>query len=179
MAADPTDRQETPRARGHDGPYAAPLRAPARAVPEEWIDYNGHMNVAYYAIAFDQAVDHFIEEELGLGESYAATHRQGPYVLQSTICYLGELLEGDAFTVEAQLVDCDAKRVHLMMEMRNAAGGRAATSEQLIMNVDLEARRGAPFPDWAQTRLARMLADHSALPRAAEMGQRIGIRRKG
>jgi len=31
---------------GHDAPYDAPVVMPERAVPPEWIDYNGHMNVA-------------------------------------------------------------------------------------------------------------------------------------
>ena len=35
---------------GHvnDDYEAAPIRTRARKVPPEWIDYNGHMNVAYY-----------------------------------------------------------------------------------------------------------------------------------
>ncbi len=164
---------------GHDGPYAAPLKSPARRVPKDWIDYNGHMNVAYYTMAFDQAVDHFLEAELGIGESFAAEARQGPYALQSNICYLGELLEGTEFTVDAQLVDYDAKRLHLMLEMRDAEGTLAATCEEMLMNVDLEARRSTAYPDWAQARAARMAADHAHLPRPSQMGQRIGIRRKG
>jgi len=39
-------------------------------VKPEWIDYNGHMNVAYYVLAFDHAIDDFYGR-LGLGEAYA------------------------------------------------------------------------------------------------------------
>ncbi|QHQ34062.1 thioesterase family protein [Algicella marina] len=164
---------------GHDGPYAAPVVVPERAVPADWIDYNGHMNVAYYTMAFDKAVDAMLETELGVGEAHVAAAGQGPYALQSMICYLGELLEGELFSIAVQLVDCDAKRLHLMLEMRKRDGTLAATCEQMLMNVDLTTRRSTPYPDWALARMQRMLADHGGLDRPAQMGQKIGIRRKG
>jgi len=34
-----------------------PVVSPLRTVPAEWIDYNGHMNVGYYSLAFDKGVD--------------------------------------------------------------------------------------------------------------------------
>ena len=84
---------------GHDAPYAAPVDLPPRAVPAEWIDYNGHMNVAYYVMAMDQALDVFLQDELGIGEEHAARVRQVPYALQAHIHYLGEMLEGESFVV--------------------------------------------------------------------------------
>ena len=39
----------------NDDYEAAPIRTRARRVPAEWIDYNCHMNVAYYTMAFDNA----------------------------------------------------------------------------------------------------------------------------
>lgn len=164
---------------GHDGPYPVPLEAAQRRVPGEWIDYNGHMNVAYYTMAFDQAVDAFLEAHLGLGPAHVAAAGEGPYVLQSSVCYLDELLEGQSFAIEALLVDADEKRLHLMLVMRGEGGHVAATSEQLLTNVDLTARRACPYPDWAQKRIARLLRDHADAPRPSEMGRPLGIRRKG
>ena len=37
---------------------AAPFASHAEPVRPEWIDYNGHMNVAYYVVAFDNATEH-------------------------------------------------------------------------------------------------------------------------
>ena len=42
-------------------------------VDSEWIDYNGHMNVAYYHLAFDRATERLLER-IGLGEEYRRTH---------------------------------------------------------------------------------------------------------
>ncbi len=162
---------------GHDAPYNAPVTLPTREVPAEWIDYNGHMNVAYYIMAIDQALDLFLEDELGIGEAHAARVRQGPYALQSHVQFLGELLEGAQFSVAVRLVDCDAKRMHLFIEL-HSDGGLAATCEQMLMNVDLETRRSTPYPDWAQARMSAMLEAHSKLERPAQLGASIGIRRK-
>lgn len=164
---------------GHNAPYDAPVVLPERAVPPDWIDYNGHMNVAYYIMAIDQALDRFLEDELGIGELHAARVRQGPYALQSNVQYLGELLEGEKFTVAVRLIDCDAKRIHMFIELFSETGDLAATCEQMLMNVDLETRRSTPYPDWAQKRLHAMLAEHSKLERPAQLGASIGIRRKG
>ncbi|MHA1127698.1 MAG: thioesterase family protein [Alphaproteobacteria bacterium] len=163
---------------GHNGPYAAPNILPARQVPAEWIDYNGHMNVAYYTMAFDQAMDVFLEHELGIGEAHAARVRQGPYALQANFQYLGEILEGESFTITVRLIDCDEKRMHLFVEMLNTNGDLAATGEHLLMNVDLVARRSIPYPDWAQKRMSDMLASHAKLEKPRQLGATIGIRRK-
>jgi len=39
----------------------------------EWIDINDHMNVAYYLLAFDRAVD-VLWSQFGLDEDYVRTH---------------------------------------------------------------------------------------------------------
>jgi hypothetical protein len=48
----------------------APLLPHNDTVRSEWIDFNGHMNVAYYVLAFDRATDRLLKH-LGLGEEYA------------------------------------------------------------------------------------------------------------
>ena len=52
-------------------------------VDEDWIDYNGHMNVAYYTLAFDKALDDFLETNLKIGPSFVKKEKQGPYSLQA------------------------------------------------------------------------------------------------
>jgi len=166
--------------KGHDAPYQAPVELAEREIPAAWIDYNGHMNVAYYTMAFDQALDDFLENELGIGETHAAEMRQGPYALQSHIHYLGEMLEGERFSARVRLIDFDAKRMHVFVELVNSDGARlAATCEQMLMNVGVVPRRSTPYPDWAQARMQDMLAAHEKLERPAQLGAPLGIRRKG
>ncbi len=165
---------------GIDGPYAAPLKIPGETVLSDWIDYNGHMNVTYYLLSFDHAVDRFLGDILGVGEAFTSVAGQGSYALQSNIHYLGELLEGTAFDFSLLLIDCDAKRMHMMVEMNNLNTGTvAATCEQLLMNVDLTTRRSTPYPDWAQARMALMRANHADAPRPPQFAQPLGLRRRG
>ncbi len=158
---------------------AAPIRTRPRRVESGWIDYNGHMNVAYYTLAFDRSLDEIFDETLGIGEQMVREARMGPMALQTQIHYLAELLEGDAFACDFQLLDADHKRIHFFVTMINlGTGAAAATYESLTVNVDLEARRSAPFPDRARARIARLLDAHSALPRPRLAGNPLGIRRK-
>lgn len=169
-----TDRPLT----GHDGPYPAPAVAANRTVQPDWIDYNGHMNVGYYGIAFDKGLDVVFSDMLGVGEEFVEASGNGPYVLQSHMHFLAELLEGETFSVRFRLLDHDHKRLHFFAEMvSDRSGALCATQEILIMNVDHATGRSAPYPDWAQRRFARMLSDHAGLPPAPQIGAPIGIRR--
>ncbi|MSU90556.1 thioesterase [Rhodobacteraceae bacterium 2CG4] len=164
---------------GHDGPYAAPLRIEGGTVASGWLDYNGHMNVAWYGHAFDRAVERILARELGLGEGRARAERQGLYALQASFHYLAELRLGERFDFAGLLIDCDAKRLHLMLEMRKPDATVAATCEQILMNVDLSTRRPAPWPDAALARLARMRRAHADVPRPAQFARPLGLRRGG
>ncbi|MEM1382276.1 MAG: thioesterase family protein [Pseudomonadota bacterium] len=160
---------------------AAPqlIRTATQRVEPGWIDYNGHMNVAYYTMAFDRALDE-VYEALGIGETAAREARQGPMALQSQIFYLAELVEGEAFHGLFQLLDADTKRVHIFCALiRERDEARAATYESLSINVDLAARRASPYPPQAQARIDAMLAGHCTLSRPEEAGRTIGIRRRG
>ncbi|MEM7506283.1 MAG: thioesterase family protein [Pseudomonadota bacterium] len=157
----------------------APIRTRNQTVPAAWIDYNGHMNVAYYTMAFDLALDEIFDEVLGIGEEQAKTLRMGPMALQSQTHYLAELKEGEGFYSLFQLLDADQKRIHFFSTMiHEATGQEAATYESLSMNVDLEARRSAPYPAEALARVEALKAAHTGLPRPARAGAVIGIRRK-
>lgn len=151
------------------------LTRPERVLPE-WIDYNGHMNVAYYTLAFDRALDQLFDGPLDLGAAYVRRCNMGPMALQTHIHYLGELREGAEYRVAVQAVDADAKRLHLFAQMLSEER-IAATYEVLTMNVDLTTRRAAPYPAPEAARVQALLAAHAGLPRPAQLGAPLGIRR--
>ncbi len=163
---------------GHDGPYPAPVEIASRPVLAEWIDYNGHMNVACYGIAFDQASDVLLSQHLGIGVEHVVASGQGPYVLQSHHHYLREMHQDEMFRVRYRLIDHDTRRLHLFGDMvSEKTGCVCATQETLVMNVDHRSGRSAAYPDWAVDRFARMKADHAALAVPAQMAAPLGIRR--
>ena len=145
-------------------------------VKPEWIDHNGHMNVAYFVLAFDEATD-AAYERWGIGMDYPRTSGCSVFTLGINVDYLGELFEGDAIRVETTLVDYDAKRIHYFHRMIDVGKGtRVATNECLCMNVDLAARKSAPFPDEVAGTLARFAARAGATPPQG-FGRTLGIRR--
>ena len=93
------------------------LRTHTQTVLPDWIDYNGHMNVAFYTKAFDTAFDEVLEDYFGIGVTFVERSCLGPMSLQSNFFYLEELLEGEKFYVNAFLVDCDAKRMHFFVRL--------------------------------------------------------------
>ena len=93
--------------KGYDGPYDTPIILPEKQVIEDWIDYNGHMNVAFYTLAFDKSLDIFLEDTLGIGETHALVNKQGPFVLQAHYHYLNEMSLDEKFNVRLLVVNCD------------------------------------------------------------------------
>ncbi|PVB61645.1 thioesterase family protein [Labrenzia sp. 011] len=154
---------------------AKPLQSAVMTVRDDWIDYNGHLNMAYYNVLFDTALDQ-IFEQLGLGPDYVKARNASYFTAEVHVCYVRELEAGMPVSVSLQLIGCDAKRAHIFQELRHAEEGwLSATSEQMSLHVDLNTRKVAPWPEDIQARLAALLRDHSALPRPERAGRRIEI----
>ncbi len=157
--------------------HPAPLIAPEQRVLPEWIDYNGHMNVAYYVLAFDIAVDVYLEA-IDFGEAYKNAGTGTSFALQSNVRYLGELKEGDPIKITCQLLDFNHKCTHYFMQMYHATEGYlAATAEQVNVHIGLPERRSTPLPDHIIANLESMLESHSKLGTPEGAGAAIGIRR--
>jgi len=154
---------------------SAPIVCPEKSVQEAWIDYNGHMNMAFYNLVFDQCLD-FVFDELGIGAEYIKTQGGSCFTREIHVNYLAELSLGDPIRVTFQLLDWDAKRLHYFEEMYHAGEDYlAATSEQLALHVDMHSRRTAPFPDEIQSRLAELMKAHRDLAVPEQVGHVIGI----
>lgn len=155
-----------------------PLHLLDMAVDPAWIDYNEHMNVGYYVVAFDRATDELIDR-VGMDASYRAASGCTVFVLETHLNLLRELRLGDAMAVDVQVIDCDAKRIHYFMTMRrHGDDGPAATTEIMLMHVDLASGRAQPMPHAVRQAVASLHDAHRALAPPAQLGSRIGIRRR-
>jgi acyl-CoA thioester hydrolase len=144
-------------------------------IPSEWTDRNGHMNVAYYVLAFDRATDAFYNT-LGIGWSYLDRTARSLFTLAMNVDYLGEVFAGDSVRIVSRLIDCDHKRIHYFHEMHNATKPcLVATNELLAIHVDMTTRRSEPFPSDKQTLLAEAKAAQAALPLSPRIGRTIKI----
>jgi acyl-CoA thioester hydrolase len=157
---------------------AAPFDRHRATVLKEWIDWNGHMNVGYYIVAFDKATDTFCNQ-FGVGWEYTQRKIGMTFVLEAHATYDREVKEGDPLRITTQILDLDAKRCHFIHAMYHADEGfLAATNELMLMNIDYESRRTAPWPAETLRRLELMAEAHARLPRPKQAGRVIGIRRK-
>lgn len=152
-----------------------PIVCPTRRVERAWIDYNGHMNMAFYNLVFDQALDS-VFDRLGIGAEYVRSRHASVFTAEIHVHYLDELTLDDPLRVTFQLLDWDEKRIHYYEEMHHAERGYlAATSEQIGLHVDMQTRRATPFPRDIEARLADLMAQHAALPVPERVGHVIGI----
>ncbi len=142
----------------------------------EWIDYNGHLNMAYYSVLFDRAGDEAFAA-LGLGPDYARTRRHTTYTGEFHICYLRELKVGSRVRASFQLVDHDEKRIHCYQELFHEDGWLAATGESLALHINMAGPKVAPFPADIAGRIAAMAASHRLLPAPPRLSRSIAIRR--
>jgi acyl-CoA thioester hydrolase len=156
----------------------APFIGSIQKVEDQWIDYNGHFNMAYYNVIFDRCGDEgFLR--LGLGPEYVKAHNASFFTLEAHITYVRELHAGDAVRVTMQLLDYDAKRVHYVQEMFHAAEGwLSCVTENMVMHVDMATKRSSPFPPAVLSRIAAMHEAHKTLPVPRQVGHKIGIPRK-
>jgi acyl-CoA thioester hydrolase len=153
----------------------APTICPPHKIVEDWIDYNGHLNMAFYNVIFDKGVDH-IFDYLGIGEEYARKGIGSCFILEAHVHYIQELSLDDDVEVHFQLLDFDRKRIHFFEQMYHRRDGYlAATSEQIGLHVNMASRRSAPFPDAVMDKLAGLRSAHSDLEIPAQVGHVIGI----
>ncbi|UTW01848.1 thioesterase family protein [Amphritea atlantica] len=158
----------------------APVIYRTRIKPE-WLDYNNHMNVAYYVLIFDQAGVELVTQ-LGLSEAVTAETGISWMVLENHITYNNEVVLDQPVEIRCQLIDHDSKRLHLYFEMyahtESGVEYLASTLEQMAMCVDLNSRSNCEFPPAVAEQINAMAELQAELTQPANIGRKIGIRRR-
>ncbi|MDH3279568.1 MAG: thioesterase family protein [Gammaproteobacteria bacterium] len=155
--------------------FEAPISRWQEPVLEEWTDYNGHMNVAYFVLIFDHGTDVFYPL-IGLGRPYRERTGFSTFAVESHITYSREASLGDPVQVTTQLLGFDDKRIHYFHVMSHAEKGyQMATLEQLALHVDLGQRNVCPMPAEPQALLREMQEAHAALPLPRQVGSVIKV----
>lgn len=156
----------------------APFMSSVMEIREDWIDYNGHLNMAYYNVLFDQCADEAYDL-LGFGPEYLKSSGFTTFTGEFHLCYLRELKLGDQVRVSLQLLDHDQSKFHTYQEIHHVDGWLAATGEALGLHIDRSGPKVAPFPDDIAGKVAAMKSAHEPLGWPERAGRKIGIRRKG
>ncbi|MCP4318316.1 MAG: thioesterase [Hyphomicrobiales bacterium] len=155
---------------------AAPFVAPEAEIEAAWIDYNGHMNMAFYNVLFDRVADHAFAS-IGMTPDYVKSRGMSFFVAEAHVCYLRELHEGSRVTATFQLLDHDEKRLHVYGEIIHADGWIAATTETLYLHIDASGPKVAPIPEPTFSLVKDMHAAHAALAYPEHAGRQIKIKK--
>jgi len=162
----------------HEPMVPAPFVSSIMRIEPQWIDYNGHLNVAYYNVLFDRAVDE-VYEPLGLGPDYLKATKHSTMVVESHVRYLREVHQDAPVKIIVQLLAYDEKRIHLFEQLLHATEGWvSSTSESMTVHVDMTAKKVAPFPANILNTLEKMKAAHATLPWPDGAGRKVAMPEK-
>jgi len=156
----------------------APLRLFSSSVKPEYIDYNGHMNVAYYVLIFDEATDAY-KNHVGLDKNYRERTNCSTFAAELHVTYVRELHLGDKIRVETHLIGHNEKSHHFIHSMyQEGETDLCATMEVMSLHIDLATRSVAPFPDEVQRHIEVIAAEHSKLELPPQVGRVMQVRKK-
>jgi len=157
----------------------APFLSSIMQIEPQWIDYNGHLNMAYYNVMMDRAIDE-LWLKLGIGPTYMKERHGSTFTAECHVRYLREIHLGDPVQVSIWLLGADEKRLHTFEELRHATEGwLSATSENMTMHIDMSVRKVAPFPPDIRARIADVVKSHAGLSRPEGIGRSVGMPAKG
>ncbi|WP_428486465.1 thioesterase family protein [Rhodopila sp.] len=144
-------------------------------VRPEWIDSNGHLNLAYYVVVFDLATD-ALYNALDIGDAYRDASSYSCFTAETHTLYEREVHLGDKLRVSSWLLGADTKRLHYFHEMFHVESGeRSAAQELLALHIDMRIRRVAPFPPERYAFLQRMVSDHAPATPPRGAGRKIAL----
>ena len=155
-----------------------PIETSLQTIRPEWCDMNGHMNVAYYSLAFENA-SFEAQELMGLGETYLREQLCSLFTLKNIFTYQQEVVEGDPVRITYGILDYGPKLLHVLLEMYHGPDGfLSCFTEQLVAHVDMETRRTSPMSQTTLDMLEEMKRAQAGLPLPRGIGEAIRIVKK-
>lgn len=117
----------------------------SQKIIKEWVDYNNHLNMAYYILIFDQALE-ILLEKFKMGADSAKNEKRSTMVVETNTKYINEVKESDEVDIMLTFFDHDKKRLHYKMEMIEKSSQKlSATLEMLSLYIDLNKRKVSEF----------------------------------
>jgi acyl-CoA thioester hydrolase len=142
-------------------------------VRPEWIDSNGHMNLACYVVVFDLATDK-LYAALGIGDAYRVETGNSCFTAETHTVYEREVRLGERLRVHTWLLGVDSKRLHYFHELFHVdSGERSAVQELMALHIDMRIRRVSLFPDDRLAALKQAVAKYAPMEPPKGSGRRI------
>ncbi len=153
---------------------------PYRAnIDPQWIDFNGHLRDAYYALVASYAIDDLMDF-LGLDAAYRARTQCTLYTLELHLHFLHEVKSSDDLRVESSILDFDRKRIHVGCRfMCSRVSDPVATTDMMLLHVHQgDKPSSAPFPDEVQLQLEGLRAPPALREAFAPSSRKIELQRR-
>ena len=117
----------------------------SQKILNKWVDYNNHLNMAYYVLIFDEAWEVMLEQ-FKMGSHSAETTNRSTMVVETNTQYISEVKENDEVDLMLTFFDHDKKRLHLKLEMIEKKTQKlSATMEWISLYIDLDIRKVTEF----------------------------------
>jgi carnitine 3-dehydrogenase len=152
---------------------SAPFARYKTEIGQEWIDYNGHLNDAGYAVVLSEA-NEVLLAYIDLSADYRARTGRAMYTVECHVRYLAECRLGDVLEAASILVSADVKRLRVHTALTRVDGTAVATGEHLYLHFDDAAGRVTAMPPERWAAVEAVLDEHAALDRPPYLGRGIG-----
>jgi len=131
-------------------------------VKKEWVDYNNHMNMAYYVLIIDRAWEVALEK-FQMGANAAKNENRSTMVVETNTKYLNEVKEGEEVDINLTYFDHDKKRLHIKMEMVNKKSKKlSASMEWISLYIDLSKRKVTEFENEKLELMDEFIKEHKS-----------------
>ena len=155
-------------------PIDCPLALFNDTVRDDWIDYNGHMSESFYLYAMGEASDALFRY-IGINEAYRASGSSF-YTVETHINYYQEVAQGKPLRFTTQILGLDNKRLHFFHHMyHGATGDLLATTEQMLLHVDMNTSAAAPIQPQVLEVLQQVWQAHQHLPAPKQKGRVMAV----
>ena len=117
---------------------------------------DGHLNVAHYVAAFDQAMWHTVHA-LGYRAEWQQSRHEGWADVRHDVTFSRELRVGSLYYIESAVTQVGGKSLTTCHRMMKMDGELAATDEIKSVYFDLEGRRALPIPEGIRSQAVTMI----------------------
>jgi betainyl-CoA thioesterase len=147
------------------------------ALLPEWIDYNGHLRDAYYALIVSLACDALMDR-LKMDAAYRQRTLCTLYTVEMHIHYLHEVKAADTAIVTVRVAGADHKRIHAAFEILRAGHtDAAAAAEVMLLHVrQQQAATTTPFPPEVSAAITQLQASTAGTSSSVPGSRRMELR---
>jgi acyl-CoA thioester hydrolase len=144
-------------------------------VPVPFEDANGHLNVRHYTGIASEGLDESLVD-LGIPQNWPA-QGHACFSAEHHLVYLAELLTGDRISTRVRLLGRSERAAQALVYILDDSHQRLSfVMEEILLHIDMETRRTAPWPEDVAASLDHQIAEQSSLPWEPDVSGSLSLR---